>query len=321
MNLDRLIAERRPAWQRLEGIVDRLCRRGPRRTPVQEVSELTDLYQAACADLARLRSCKADPELLQSLNRLISRAHGQIYRGGARRSWRLSHFFLVRNPQLFRETWKFTLASFLISASSAVMAYVTVQTSPGVVADILGGADKEFYGSKSPADIRERFGHEGSPVLSSVVITNNIRVALGAFALGITFGIGTIYTLIVNGAMLGGIAGAFAKSGIGWQLWMVILPHGALELSAVVVAGGAGLLLGYSLWCPGQRTRRRALQEESVRAMQLAVGLIPAFIVAGIFEGFVTPSDAIPEAVKVALGIAAASVFWLYLLVGGRKAA
>ena len=119
--------------------------------------------------------------------------------------------------------------------------------------------------------------------------------------------------------MLGGIAGAFAKSGIGWQFWMVILPHGALELSAVVVAGGAGLLLGYSLWCPGQRTRRRALREEAVRAMQLAVGLVPAFAVAGIFEGFVTPSDAIPEPLKVGLGVAAAAVFWLYLLLAGRR--
>ena len=101
---------------------------------------------------------------------------------------------------------------------------------------------------------------------------------------------------------------------------MVILPHGALELSAVVVAGGAGLLMGYALWCPGQRTRRRALREEGIRAMQLAAGLIPAFVVAGLFEGLVTPSDAIPEAVKVALGIAAAVIFWLYLLLGGREA-
>ncbi len=125
--------------------------------------------------------------------------------------------------------------------------------------------------------------------------------------------------MVLNGAMLGGIAGAFAKSGIHGQLWAVILPHGALELSAVVVAGAAGLLLGYGLWCPGQRTRRRALREEGLRAMQLAVGLVPAFAVAGLFEGLVTPSDAIPEALKVILGIATATVFWLYLFLGGRQ--
>ena len=176
--------------------------------------ELTELYQAACADLARLRAWNADPAIVSPLNRLVTRAHGQIYRGGPRRSWRLSTFFLVQYPRLFRQTWKFTLASFLVAASSALMAYSTVQSSPQVVADILGGADREFYGPKSVADIRERFGHEGNPLLSSLVITNNIRVALAAFALGITFGVGTVYVMMVNGAMLGGIAGAFAKSGI-----------------------------------------------------------------------------------------------------------
>jgi len=320
MNLDVWLNGRRPVWQRLESIVDQLSRRGPRRTPAQDLHELTELYQAVCADLARLRALNADPAVVAPLNRLVTRAHAQIYRGGPRRSWRLSTFFFVHYPRLFRQTWKFTAASLLLSTLSALMAYATVQDSPQVVADILGGGDREFYGPKSVADIRERFGHQGNPLLSSFVTTNNIRVALAAFALGITFGVGTVYMMIVNGAMLGGIAGAFAKSGIERQFWMVILPHGALELSAVVIAGGAGLLVGYALWCPGRRTRRSALREEVVRAVQLAVGLIPAFVVAGLFEGLVTPSDAIPESLKVILGVAAAAVFWLYLLLAGRKA-
>ena len=114
-----MVEERRPAWQRMEAIVDRLYRRGPRRTGAQDVAELTELYQAACADLARLRAWDADPAILRPLNRLVTRAHGQIYRGGARRTLGLSWFFLVRYPRLFRETWKFTLASFLVAATSA----------------------------------------------------------------------------------------------------------------------------------------------------------------------------------------------------------
>jgi uncharacterized membrane protein SpoIIM required for sporulation len=319
MSLDVWLNERRPVWQRLEAIVDGLYRRGPRRIPPEDLREMTELYQAACADLARLRGAGGDPAIVGPLNRLVTRAHGQIYRGGPRRSWRLGDFLFVQYPQLVRQAWRFILASFLLSAVSAMMAFATVQKSPEVVADILGGGETEFYGPKSVADIRERFGHEGNPILSSAVTTNNIRVALAAFALGITFGLGTVYVMIVNGAMLGGIAGAFAKSGIQSQFWMVILPHGALELSAVVVAGGAGLMVGYALWCPGERTRRRALREEAARAMQLAVGLIPAFVVAGTFEGLVTPSDAIPEVLKVSLGVAAAVVFWLYVLLGGRQ--
>ncbi len=94
----------------------------------------------------------------------------------------------------------------------------------------------------------------------------------------------------------------------------------ALELSAIVIAGGAGLLVGYGLWAPGQRTRRRALREDAITAMQLAAGLIPAFIFAGLMEGLVTPSDAIPQPIKVVLGVTAAVVYWLYLLLAGRDA-
>ena len=122
-----------------------------------------------------------------------------------------------------------------------------MQESPQIVADIMGGNDREFYGEKSIADIRERFGHEGNPMFSSFIITNNIKVALLAFALGISFGVGTIGVLAVNGAMVGGLTGAFAKSGLAWKMWLVLLPHGALELSAIVIAGGAGLMLGYGL--------------------------------------------------------------------------
>ena len=230
----------------------------------------------------------------------------------------MGSFFLRDFPRLFRRTWKFTFASFLISLAAALAAYYTVQESPQIVADIMGGNDREFFGEKSIADIRERFGHQGNPLFSTFIISNNVKVALLAFGLGISFGIGTVGVLAVNGAMVGGLTGAFAKSGLAWKMWLVLLPHGALELSAIVIAGGAGLMVGYGLWAPGQRTRRRALREDAVAAVQLAAGLIPAFVFAGLIEGLVTPSDAIAEPVKVALGITAAAVYWLYLLLAGR---
>ena len=199
------------------------------------------------------------------------------------------------------------------------MAYSAVQSSPQVVADILGGAEEEFYGEKSVADIRERFGHEGNPLLSSVVITNNIRVALEAFALGITCGIGTVYVLLVNGAMLGGIAGAFAKSGISGPFWMVILPHGASGAQRGSDRRGRGPALGLQPVGPGPADAAQGLARGGRSGRAIGRGTDPGLRRRGIFEGFVTPSQAIPEPLKVLLGVAAAAVFWLYLLVGGRR--
>ncbi len=226
MNFETWLGQRRLVWKRLEEIVDELVRRGPRRTGGQNIAELTEVYQSACADLARLRAIGAEPALVDPLNRLIIRAHGQIYRGSAASPWGLGRFFLRDYPRLFRRTWKFTFASLLVSLAAAFAGYWTVQDNPQIVADIMGGNDREFFGNKTIADIRERFGHESNPLMSSVIISNNVRVALLAFALGITFGVGTVGALVLNGAMVGGITGAFAKSGLAWKMWMVLLPHG-----------------------------------------------------------------------------------------------
>jgi uncharacterized membrane protein SpoIIM required for sporulation len=120
--------------------------------------------------------------------------------------------------------------------------------------------------------------------------------------------------------MLGGFAGAYVRSGAGAEFWITVMPHGTLELSAIVLAGGSGLLMGYSLWCPGDRSRRLALRESATVAMKLAIGLIPAFVAAGLIEGFITPSQQISEPVKLGIGILVAAVFWAYWLLGGRGA-
>ncbi len=320
MALREFIARRRPVWDRFAQLVDRLYKRSPRRAGADVVTEVIDQYRDVAADLARLRAHDADPGLIRQVNRLVSRAHAQIYRGGDRRSFSVREFFTTHYPRLFRQTWRFTAASFILCAAFYLMAYHTVQERPELVSDVMGGMmDREFAGAKTPGDIRDRFREADAVFLSSAVTTNNIKVALTAFALGITFGIGTIWVLIVNGSMLGGIAGAFANSGIEGVLWMTILPHGALELSAIIVAGGAGLQLAWPLWCPGQRTRRRALREDAVKAVLLAVGLVPAFIVAGFFEGFVTPSDVLGEWLKLAMGLAVAAVFWAWLIFAGHE--
>ena len=324
MRLERFIERREPAWGRLGEIVDRAYRRGARGVSGEQAEEMVFLYRQVASDLARLRAAGADPGLVRRVNRLLTRAHAQIYRGRPRRSFSPRRFFAVTYPRLFRRSGRHMLASFLLCAVVYAMAYQAVQERPELVADILGGGDAEFMGPKTAADIQDRFRSAkenlSSPVFSSLLMTNNIRVALLAFALGITFGVGTVFVLVLNSAMVGGIAGAFARSGIESTLWATLLPHGALELSAIVVAGGAGLTVGWALWCPGQRTRRRALREETAAAVGIAVGLVPAFVVAGLIEGFITPSETIPQAVKVALGVAAAAVFWAYVLLGGRGA-
>src|SRR5262245_1392847 len=123
MSLETLIESRRPVWDRLDRIVSDVYRRGVRRVSNADVHLMIYLYREVSGDLARLRVLQADPQLIARVNRLVARAHGQIYRGTERRSFSVAGFFLKRYPQLVRETWRFTFASFLVSIAFAGIGY------------------------------------------------------------------------------------------------------------------------------------------------------------------------------------------------------
>ena len=147
-----------------------------------------------------------------------------------------------------------------------------------------------------------------------------MQVAIYAFAAGILLCGVTAYILVTNGANVGVAAGLFAAAGQSPKFWGLILPHGLLELSAVVIAGAAGLRLGWAIIDPGDQSRRDALAEQGRRSVVIVLGLIVAFAVAGTIEGFVTGSG-LPTFFRVGLGVVVAGSFWLYIVTQGRIAA
>ena len=320
MNASDLIREREQSWAELDGIVREANERGPRRVSAARLDALLHLYRATSADLARLRALGGDELLVQRINRLVLRAHASVYRT-PQRGASVGAFYRGSLPRLFRATWRYTAVSVVLTVVFALLADISVGAHPEVVSDLVGDAGREFSSLHRSGDFADRFQAVPSPLLSSLVTTNNMGVALKAFAFGVTFGVGTAYVLAVNGAMLGGFTGSYRKAGLSRELWMTILPHGALEMSAIAVSGGAGLLLGAGMLFPGRRRRLDALRDEALRAAQLVAGILPVFIVAGTFEGFVTPSHVLSPASKVALGALAALAFWAYLLLAGREEA
>ena len=151
------------------------------------------------------------------------------------------------------------------------------------------------------------------------MLVNNIRVSFLAFALGIVFCVGTAAVLIQNGYLLGAVMGLFHNVGEPAKFWGLILPHGLLELTAIVVAGAAGLRLGWTLIAPGDRPRTTALAEEGRRSVVIVLGLMLAFIVAGLIEGFVTPSG-LSTPLRIAIGVIAEVAFVTYIITRGRLA-
>ncbi|RYG59122.1 stage II sporulation protein M [bacterium] len=162
-------------------------------------------------------------------------------------------------------------------------------------------------------------GLAASPEVSTEIMTNNVRVTIMAVGLGVTAGIGTGYVLIMNGLMLGGLAGVATNYSVDYLFWSVILPHGILELTAICIAGGAGLVIARAIYAPGDLPRRDALRIAGGEAGQLLAGVAAMLVLAGFIEGFITPTT-LPPGVKIGFALLTGVFMSAYLMVRPKTA-
>jgi len=274
-----------------------------------ELRELALLYRQTAADLAAAREHRADAELAAYLNQLLGRAHNLVYSAAPRRPRSIVAFYTRTFPQIFRSTWRYTATSTGIFLLGALLGFTVCQADPGFERFLLGGDMIDTI------DRREMWTHSivaVKPLASSAILTNNLAVAFTAFAFGITAALGTAWIMFFNGVLISVVASACHRAGMGVALWSFVVPHGSLELPAIFIAGGAGLLLGRGLVAPGTLPRGEALRLHAGTAVQLLLGVIPLLIVAGIIEGFVSPVSMEPG-LKFVIGAAILILLALYL--------
>jgi uncharacterized membrane protein SpoIIM required for sporulation len=318
---------RRADCERLRELLDKADLQGLSALAPVELETLGSLYRQASTYLARARTDGRDPALVDYLNSLVGRAHGRVYGGQARGRFRPGHFFGTELPRTFRRHIGFIALSYGLSIAAAVIAFVAVAADGRWAQAMLpGGAEtmvRQFAESDKPAGqyFAETASEAGGGVLSGFLMTHNIEVALKCFAFGITAGLGTVFALVQNGLMVGGFLGLGIPTGRLVDMTAVISPHGVTELSAVFIAGGAGLMLGYAIIAPGDRLRRDALVEAAREAVKLAVGTVPMFVCAGLIEGLVSPQYEglfASNAARIVFGCLVGAVWYLYLFAGDK---
>jgi uncharacterized membrane protein SpoIIM required for sporulation len=303
VDIDSYIARHRGEWHALESAVGRSYR-GSRAGA--DVTEMIRLYLRASSQLAEVQSRYHDPALVDYLNGLVARAHAAIY-GAEARSWRAAiAVFGARYREALHRTVPHILVVAALLFGVMLATGLWVASSPEARAGVLPPAAREAIEAREDAGIDPALG--GGAELSTFIFQNNVQVAFLAFGLGITLGIGTIYVIVQNAALIGLLAGAYQAADKS---------HGFLELIAICIAGGAGLRIGWSLVDPGDRLRLVALGEEARDAVLVVIGVIPAFLIAALIEGFVTGRTGMPI-LEVALGAAVAAGYVAFL-VGGRR--
>ncbi|MCR3751133.1 stage II sporulation protein M [Lentzea californiensis] len=314
MDLDVFIDRHRESWRRLERLVKRSGKlSGP------EADELIELYQRVTTHLSVVRSQMPDPATVERLSALVAQARS-VLTGTHTPAWRtFTRFFTHRLPAAIYLGWRWWvpagIAFYLVTGIIAAW----IASNPDVQATIaapeeiremtrVGGGYESYY-SSDPA---------GS--FAAKVWTNNAWVAAACLLLGVLFAIPPVYLLFTNALNVGVGIGLMFGAGRGGVFLGLLAPHGLLELTAVFVAAGIGMRLGWQVIDPGKRTRGQALATEGRSVVAVALGLVVVLLVSGVLEGFVTPSG-LPTWARIGIGVVAEVLFLLYVFVIGRRAA
>jgi len=313
------VRKRGAAWERLEALLARAGRRGLRELQAQELFELGRLYRWTTSDLAYAQGHEFDPQIVHYLNRLTARAHAHVYGSTVETSRaRIARFFTQTFPAEFRRSWPYIGLCIALTVVWAAVAYAIVAHDPSNAYALLPEEIVPAHITKSLHDSNFAFTPNASAMMSSLIITNNIRVAFLTFAAGIvTVGVGTIYLIIFNALMLGALGALFAHAGFGPDFWATVAPHGVIELTAIQIAGGAGLLIAAGVLLPGRLRRRDAIALNSRRAGVLIAGVTAMLCVAGSIEGFFSPLR-FPANVRASVGIVTALALIAYFGLCGR---
>lgn len=314
MDVKQFIKKHREEWNQLEQMVTLLSRRRNGVTG-EQITQFYRLYQKAAQNLSYCQTYFPNVEVTLYLNGLVSKAHNLLYKDQISSLKQIQYFFSTKFIGLLVEQWKFVLAAMILFFIGALGSFVSVLNDPLHIYSILPA---DMVQGISPEHIGSGAGKVDSSLMSASIMTNNIRVAVLAFAGGVTFGILTIYLLVTNGILLGALAAFFGKYGKSYDFWAYIVPHGIIELTAIFIAGGAGLLMGYKLFVPGQYSRVLQLKNQANRSVQLLLGTIPLFVIAGVIEGFITPA-AIPLEAKYIVAFLTVIGLILYVIIGKLK--
>lgn len=318
MNKHRFLSERKPVWDRFATLVERASHP---RTDLSsaEVSELSELFRGLCYDLAQVRSHDWGSTIEKYLNDLVVRGHSVFYGAKPLRRGGVVGFLSHGFPRLLRQNYRFFLAACALFALPMAVSWAVVASDPSLAHRVLPGSVlftmEEMY--SQDLDDSDEEGQRQDAAMAGFYVRHNTSIAFQCFALGFFLGLGTIYVLLSNGIQLGTVAGYLIAQGHGERFLGFVASHSSFELTAIVVAGTAGLVLGHAIVAPGNRSRSEALRVRGLVAVKLALGAAAMLFVAAMIEGF---WSAQPLAPIVKYSVAA--VLWIavigYLGFAGR---
>lgn len=301
MNIQRWIARREQSWKQLDALLKKAEKRGLSSLQATDIQTLASLYRSVTADLARARTQQVGNLIVNNLQLLATRGYSQIYQGSRQQEWKaVREFYLWGFPRVVQQSKGYIALSVLLFVGAALVSWWLAWRDPTFLALVVPEELIRQVRDRQELWTGSIVGIE--PFASSSIMINNIRVSFVAVAGGISAGLLTTYLVLTNGVLLGTIGALVGQNNLAYPFWAFVFPHGSLELPAIFLAAAAGFLIAKAILFPGPYRRMDALKLYGQQAAQLVFGIVPMLVVAGMIEGFFSPSPVVPEPIKYCVG-------------------
>lgn len=322
MKQEQLEREQRANWERYQALIEELDKPRAQRDRGLDLHELPRLYRKLCAHYALAHTRGYSPGLIGELHEMIRAGYRHMY--VRRRNWVLEGLKLLTLgfPRTLRRNADMMLLSCVLFFGSLVVTGLWAYSDPSMIHSIMSADEVAGMEAMYDPEQREPGRPEGREddsdfAMFGFYVFNNVSIAFRAFAGGVALGIGSAVILLFNGLAIGSVAGHLTRLGYGETFWPFVSGHSALELTAIAIAGAAGLLLGKAIWAPGSRTRLAALRTNAFEAVVLITGAFAMLVLAAVVEAFWSSSGA-PSTVKLTLGALSWPILIAYLVLAGR---
>jgi len=312
----KFISKNENSWKALEAFTSHGSKN---RLAAEDAREFARLFRLASHHLAYAKTHFPAGNALPYLNRIVGVAHNYFYlreRGSFSEIW---EYFTHTFPRAVGETWRFWVLAMAFFALGIIFAGFYVADDPARLQEILPPGMAAGFADGQVPDFGDGGVDWDYPFVTAIIATNNIAVAFNAFALGLLAGLGTIYIMVFNGLLIGALFGFLHQGGADMvTAYALVLPHGVLELIAIFLCGGCGLMLGKGLLLPGDYSRKHSLVLQAKKAALLIPGIVAMLVIAAIIEGFFTPLPIDPWA-KIAFAALTGVGFIVYCMRQPRR--
>jgi uncharacterized membrane protein SpoIIM required for sporulation len=311
---EKFVEARRPVWNELSSLLSSgkplSALSGPK------ISRGAALYRAVCADLMQARQLGCGRDVISYLDLLTARAHNALYSSRSH-AWRTALSVLASGfPRAFRANGRFMLLSGALFLLPLVVGWIGVTRSPSFASSVLPARLLEELAESYAQGFSGRSG-DVDAAMTGFYVRNNVGIAFQCFATGILFALGSAFFLIFNGLAIGTVFGYVVHAGHGVNIATFVCGHSPFELTAIVIAGGAGIRMGTALIATRGRTRLGSLRSHASDLVALVSGAAAMLVIAAMIEAFWSPSS-LPRYVKYAFAVVASSLVASFLALGGR---